>query len=92
MAEYEISPVVIDPWANVEDAKKEYNVELSPLSEAKDADCVIFAVAHNEFKELSKKDIEAMFKKESSPSERVLIDVKGLRKMDEFEGYKYWRL
>lgn len=91
--EYGIEPVVVDPWASERDAKKEYNVTLTPLSEVENADCVIVAVAHNEFKALSLDDIKALFKN-GNDAEKVLIDVKGLYKVSELDksGMKYWRL
>lgn len=94
LAEYEIQPVVIDPWANAADAKREYHVELAEMEEAKNADCVILAVAHKEFRELSWEQIAAMYKADTPVTERVLIDVKGLRNRFEAaeQGYKYWRL
>lgn len=92
--EYDIIPVVIDPWANKDDAKKEYNINLSDMSEAKDADCVIVAVAHNEFRNLSLDDIKAMYKSELPDCEKILIDVKGLYPISllKSSGVKYWRL
>lgn len=91
--EYGIEPVVVDPWASERDAKREYNVTLTPLSEVKNADCVIVAVAHNEFKALSLNDIKALFKN-GNDAEKVLIDVKGLYKVSDLDksGMKYWRL
>ncbi len=91
--EYGIEPVVVDPWASERDARREYNVSLTPLSEVKNADCVIVAVAHNEFKALSLNDIKALFKN-GNDAEKVLIDVKGLYKVSELDksGMKYWRL
>ena len=47
---YGIEPTVVDPWASERDAMKEYGVELKTLADAKDADCIIVAVAHNEFR------------------------------------------
>lgn len=92
--EYDIKPIVIDPWANPVDAKHEYNVDIMPMEEAKDADCVILAVAHNKFKKMTWEQIAAIYKADSPVNERVLIDVKGLR--DRYEaaeqGYRYWRL
>ena len=79
LAEYNIRPVVIDPWASISDAKREYNIDLLSMEEAKDADCVILVVAHNEFRNLTWKQIAAMYKAEAPMDERVLIDVKGLR-------------
>lgn len=94
LKEYDIKPLVVDLWANEEDAKKEYDVSLIKLEEVKDADCIVLAVAHNEFKELSWQQIDAMYDKNLAKNERVLIDVKGLRNMQEAnkQGYRYWRL
>ncbi len=90
---YGIEPVVVDPWASEGDAMREYGVTLTKLEDAKDADCVIVAVAHNEFKALSLEDIKAMFK-ESNDNEKVLIDVKGLYKVSDLKasGVRFWRL
>ena len=93
LAEYEITPIVVDPWASERDAMHEYGVTLTKLEDVKDADCVIVAVAHNEFKTLSLNDIKGLFKS-SADSEKVLIDVKGLYEVSELKasGMKYWRL
>lgn len=91
--EYEIAPVVVDPWANERDAQHEYGVTLTKLSEVNNADCVIVAVAHNEFKALSLDEIKGLFKK-CDDAAKVLIDVKGLYKIADLDasGMKYWRL
>ncbi len=93
LKEYEIVPVVVDPWASEKEAILEYGVTLTRLEDVKDADCVIVAVAHNQFKKLSLYEIEQLFKA-SNNSEKVLIDVKGLYKVSELKasGMKYWRL
>lgn len=92
-AEYEITPIVVDPWASERDAMNEYGVTLTKLEDVKDADCIIVAVAHNKFKVLSLDDIKKLFKN-SADAEKVLIDVKGLYKVSELKasGMKYWRL
>lgn len=91
--EYDIKPVVVDPWANERDAMKEYGVTLTKLEDVTDADCVIVAVAHNEFKDLSFDDLKKLYK-ESLDNEKVLIDVKGIYKVNELKasGMKFWRL
>lgn len=91
--EYEIEPLVVDPWASERDAMNEYGITLTKLEDVKDADCVIVAVAHNEFKALSLDDIKALFKL-GPDNEKVLIDVKGLYSVSELDksGMKYWRL
>jgi len=91
--EFEINPMIVDPWASNEDAKNEYQVNLLRIEDVKDADCIIIAVAHNEFKNLTLSEIDGMFIN-SDNSEKILIDVKGIYKLDEIAkmGYRYWRL
>lgn len=93
LMEYGVQPIVIDPWASEHDAKHEYNIELKPMEEAKDADCVILAVAHNEFKQLGLDKLSGMFK-DIPQKEKVLIDVKGLYSVNNLNesGLSYWRL
>ena len=88
-----IEPVIVDPWASERDAISEYGVRLTSLEDAKNADCVIVAVAHDAFRELSLEDIKKLYK-DSSDGEKVLIDVKGLFKVSELNssGIKWWRL
>ena len=94
LAEFEIKPIVVDPWASERDAMHEYGVTLTKLENVKDADCVIVAVAHNEFRALSLNDIKALFRKDSADNEKVLVDVKGLYKIADLNasGMKWWRL
>lgn len=93
LAAYGVTPVVVDPWADERDAMYEYGVTLTKLEEVRDADCIIVAVAHNEFKAISLDDIKQFFKA-CPDEEKVLIDVKGLYKMSELRGsgIRYWRL
>lgn len=91
--EYGIEPAVVDPWASAEDAMHEYGVTLTELKDVKDADCVIVAVSHDEFKALSLDGIKKLYR-DCADNEKVLIDVKGLYKPEELEksGLKWWRL
>ncbi len=93
LAEYEIKPLVVDPWASERDAMHEYGVTLTKFEDIKDADCIIVAVAHNEFRALSLDDIKKLYKA-SADSEKVLIDVKGIYPVKDLEekGFTYWRL
>ena len=91
--EYEITPIVVDPWASARDAMHEYGVTLTALKDVKDADCVIVAVAHNEFKALTLDDIKKLYRV-CDDAEKVLVDVKGIYKVSDLNasGMKYWRL
>ena len=90
---YEITPIVVDPWASERDALHEYGITLTKIEDVKNADCIIVAVAHNEFKAMSLQDIKALFC-DCPDDEKVLIDVKGLYKLTDLEasGVRYWRL
>lgn len=92
-AEYEITPTIVDPWASEKDAMHEYGVTLTKLEDVKDADCVIVAVAHAEFKALRLDAIKQLYK-QTNDQEKVLIDVKGIYNINELKasGMKYWRL
>ncbi len=89
--EYDIKPLVVDPWASERDALHEYNVTLTKLEDVKDVDCIIVAVAHNEFRALSIDDLKKLYKKNSK---NVLIDVKGLYKVEDLKksDLEWWRL
>ena len=93
LMEYGVRPIVIDPWASERDAKHEYNIELSPMEAAKDADCLILSVAHDEFKQLGLDKLSEIFKNVPQ-NEKILIDVKGLYSVADLEnsGLTYWRL
>lgn len=91
---YGIQPVVVDPWASERDAMHEYGVTLTRLEDVRDADCVIVAVAHNEFKAMTLDELKKLYKKCGSDAEKVLIDVKGLYPIEDLRasGLKWWRL
>lgn len=88
--EYGIEPVVCDDVADKDGAEREYGLELTAFERVKNCDAVILAVAHDEFKALSRSDFDALYKNET----KILLDVKGIldRKTFESAGYKYWRL
>ena len=94
LKEYEIEPVVTDPWADPEIARREYGVELTPQESLPKADCVIVAVGHSIFRSLSMLQLKKFFKEELPDEEKVLIDVKSLYRMDELKasGMRFWRL
>ena len=91
--EYGIEPIVIDPWANSDNAMKEYNVKLSSIEDANGADCIIVAVAHQVFKDMGLARIQQLFKN-SKENEKILIDVKGIFSIKELNDSKlnWWRL
>lgn len=93
LREYSIEPIVVDPCADKDEAKREYGIVLTDLQNVKDADCIVFAVAHDTFQNITYDKINSMFK-ECPQNEKVVIDVKSiLNKTDMINsGYWYWRL
>lgn len=90
---YCINPIVVDPWANERDAMLEYGIRLNKMDDITDADCIIVAVAHDEFKKLSVSEWNQYYKN-NADRENVLIDVKGIVDIDELKktSIKWWRL
>lgn len=76
------------------DAEKEYNVELTALADVKDVDCIIVAVAHEQFKLLSLGDLDRMYNPALKNEEKILIDVKGIYQVKNLTetGFNWWRL
>lgn len=93
LQKYGIEPTVVDPWASERDAMHEYGVRLTRMQDVSDADCVIVAVAHNEFRSLRVDKIKELFKPVPD-EEKVLVDVKGIYKVEDLKasGMKWWRL
>ena len=91
--EFGIEPDIVDPWAKEEEAYREYGVKLIRINDVRDADCVIVAVAHNEFRKMELEEIKRLFE-ESEKGNKVLIDVKGIYDVDALEksGLCWWRL
>ena len=93
LREYGITPVIADPEADADEAKRLYGIEFIDINDIKNCDAVILAVAHEQFKNLGQADFDKMFKSGRN-EEKVLVDIKGLLSRKEYEkaGYKYWRL
>lgn len=93
LKEFEIVPVLIDPYADKKDVKRSYGYDLSEEKDGFDADCVVIAVAHDEFKNKSVEEWDKYFKN-CNADEKVIIDIKSILDKEEVEktGIRYWRL
>ncbi len=89
LREYEIEPVIVDPVADKEEAKKLYGVEIQDMSVLQELDALIISTSHDEFKKITMEQFNKMFK-----DKKIIIDVKGILNKKEYEeaGYNYWRL
>lgn len=92
LREYGITPIIADPEADADEAKRLYGIDFVGIDDVADCDAVILAVAHEQFKNITMADFESMFK--HNENKNVLIDIKGLLDRKEYEnaGYIYWRL
>lgn len=90
--EYSITPLVVDPAADTEEAKRLYGITFGRMEDVKDMDAVVIAVAHDAFLKLSKEQIGAFYNREHK--QKVLLDIKGLLNREDYtaEDYIYWRL
>mgnify|MGYP000236728819 CR=1 FL=1 len=86
---YGMSVTILDPVADKEEAKREYELEiLNSLEEnLENYDVIIGAVKHKEFNKIK---IEELYKGEQ---EKILLDLKGIFNKKEVENkYVYWRM
>ena len=92
LGEYGIRPLVVDPAADVDEAKRLYGITFGTMEDIKDMDAVIIAVAHSQFMELNKDRISSFY--DAKHSQKVLMDIKGvLNRQDYLTGdFLYWRL
>ncbi|MBQ8164260.1 MAG: nucleotide sugar dehydrogenase [Clostridia bacterium] len=93
LGEYNITPVIADPVASVDEAKHEYGIDFLDINDVKDVDAIIFAVAHEEFMNMDMAYIDKFFKAAEN-DRKVIIDVKGVLDRKDYEnaGYIYWCL
>ena len=91
LAEYGVEPMLVDPQADTAEAMREYGLRFADLSEVRELDAVVLAVAHREFRGLTMERIAGFFRQDGG---RVLLDLKGIldRNACEQAGYSYWRL
>ena len=71
---------VYDPWANKNDVKNEYGIDLIDHLIEDKYDTIVLAVAHDEFKKLSIKRIKSLGKKK-----HIIYDLKDLFSIEEVD-------
>ncbi len=85
-----IKVAVCDPWADAEEVKHEYGIDLVQVDAEHPVDSLVVAVGHHEFRALSPEQLRAYVKAEQP----VLTDVKSLFNRDEMtaQGFTVFRL
>lgn len=85
---YNIKPLICDPVADAAEVYKTFNQQMVEIEKVHEADCIIFAVAHDQFKKLSLVDVGKMYQQaETKP--KVIIDIKSMfnKNEDEYLGF-----
>ena len=92
LKEYGITPIVVDPQADSDEARRLYGIEFDTMDSVKDMDAVIMAVAHEDFKDYKPADIAKFFN--PAHKTKVFMDLKGIYDMNDYTApeYDYWRL
>ncbi|AUX90975.1 Vi polysaccharide biosynthesis UDP-N-acetylglucosamine C-6 dehydrogenase TviB [Acinetobacter sp. ACNIH1] len=82
--------VVCDPWADAEEVRQEYGVELSTIDADHPVDSLVVAVGHNEFRTLTPEQLRTYV----NASKPVIADVKSLfnREALSAQGFTVFRL
>jgi UDP-N-acetyl-D-glucosamine/UDP-N-acetyl-D-galactosamine dehydrogenase len=80
---------VTDPFADINEARDKFKIDLLDLDKISKSDAVIIAVAHDEYKNIAKEKWKKMLN-----SDCVFIDIKSIYTKDYFTdtGINYWRL
>lgn len=93
LKEYEINPLIVDPCADKIETRREYGIDLIDLKNVNNLDCIIIAVAHDEFKKISLAQLKKYYKNTKN-NECVLLDVKGIYPIEKLEKSRinWWRL
>ena len=82
--------VICDPWADAEEVRQEYGVELASVNAEHPVDSLVVAVGHNEFRQLTPEQLRSY----THASKPVIADVKSLfnREALSAQGFTVFRL
>lgn len=95
--EYGVEVNIVEPVADKEHLWNEYKIQAYNVDELVDIDAVIFAVPHEEFRNITLEDVKTIFTSKGKYIKKnnteVLIDIKGMFNRQEAEkSFSYWRL
>lgn len=89
---YNLKPVIADPIADINEVKKEYGIDLIDISNIRNVDAIVLAVAHKDYVNMSLADLEKCYS--SNNSYNILVDINGIvdEKVKNSKNYIYWSL
>lgn len=90
---YGIEPLAVDPHVEATAFRREFGISLQPLDSIRDADALVFLVAHREYTAWNMTDLRAMVRA-GDEGRPLLVDVKRVFKRVDAEaaGFAYWGL
>jgi UDP-N-acetyl-D-galactosamine dehydrogenase len=90
LKDYGVEVLAHDPFADPEEARQYFNIEIVSLNDIKDVDAVILAVAHRNYQEMGLKRIAGLCRK----GHPILLDIKAIFEPETASstGINYWRL
>tara|TARA_B100000900_G_scaffold171713_1_gene145914 strand:+ start:6425 stop:7747 length:1323 start_codon:yes stop_codon:yes gene_type:complete len=90
LKEFDYNVVVDDPWADFTEVKNTYDIELQNINESNKVDVLVVAVGHNQYRDLSAKDLRGFIKNDKP----IIADLKSIYSLDELKnaGFEIFRL
>lgn len=90
--DYGVKVLVHDPVADLEEVKREFDIDLVHENDLTDIDCVVFAVPHKEY--MDKFDFDALHSMFKESGNGVFVDIKSVydKSLWEAKGITYWSL
>ena len=90
LEEYGVQTTVVDDVADMEEAKKLYDIDIVRLKDMEKSDAIAVCVQHDAYKNLTCEWFNQFYKN----SQKLLFDLKGMYEKKQFTdaGYYYWRL
>lgn len=90
LCQWNVDVRVVDPWAEPEEVRDEYGLDLVAFEDLKDMDAIAVAVGHNEYRSMPASELRAMCR----GNQPVLADIKSLFDRDAAQdaGFTIFRL
>ena len=89
LEDYNCNLTISDPNVMPKEAEVQFGIKLQKISQIKNQDSIILAVAHREYKRIKSEDWERLLKPNG-----VIVDIKSIFERDHFSNlsYRYWAL
>lgn len=93
LREYDVEVLMSDPVVDADEVFDSLGIRLVTMADIRDADCVVLAVAHQAFRDLSLGALAGLYR-DTAGAQRVLIDVKSifLKEAPQNADFLYWSL